>query len=376
VALLKAHLNNSPIRDMVQRISSGARLTDEDALRLFETADLHTLATLADNVRAARFGTQVFYNRNRHIDYSNLCTSSCTFCAFSRLPGKEGSWDWTHEEIVRKAEETCSRGGVTELHIVGGLHPSHPLEWYETMLRLLKQALPKVHLKVFTAVEIRAFSQRFKLSHEEILKRLMAAGLDSMPGGGAEIFHPDVRTKICPNKADAEQWLSVHRTAHWLGLKTNATMLYGHIETYEHRVDHLRRLRELQDETGGFQAFVPLVFHPDHTALDRYATSSGVEDLKTFAVSRLYLDNIPHLKAYWVTLGVKLAQVALAFGVDDLDGTVMEETIHHMAGSNTPQTLTVEDLRRLIEEAGRVPVERDSLYQPLDDDEDEQGGAF
>jgi aminodeoxyfutalosine synthase len=244
------------------------------------------------------------------------------------------------------------------------------------MLRLLKQALPKVHLKAFTAVEIHAFSQRFNLSYEVILKRLMAAGLDSMPGGGAEIFHPEVRTKICPNKADAEQWLSVHRTAHWLGLKTNATMLYGHVETYEHRVDHLRRLRELQDETGGFQAFVPLVFHPEKTALDRYATSSGVEDLKTFAVSRLYLDNIPHLKAYWVTLGVKLAQVALAFGVDDLDGTVMEETIHHMAGSNTPQTLTVEDLQRLIEEVGRVPVERDSLYQPVEDDEDGSGEAF
>jgi aminodeoxyfutalosine synthase len=241
------------------------------------------------------------------------------------------------------------------------------------MLRLLKQALPEVHLKAFTAVEIHAFSQRFGMTHEDVLKRLIAAGLDSMPGGGAEIFHPDVRKRICPNKADANQWLSVHRTAHKLGLKTNATMLYGHVETYAHRVDHLRRLRELQDETGGFQAFVPLVFHPDHTALDQYAKPSGVEDLRTFAISRLYLDNIPHLKAYWVTLGVKLAQVALSFGVDDLDGTVMEETIHHMAGSNTPQTLGVEDLRRLILEVGRTPVERDSLYRPIVSNDEPRG---
>ena len=383
-------------------------MTDADALRLFETSDLHTLASLADGIRAVQHGTKVFYNRNRHIDYSNICTSNCSFCAFSRLPGKtEGAWDWTHEEIVQKALDTCALGGVselhvvggvertqpsavltggthplctpdvkgtgtsqksqgiTELHVVGGLHPSHPLGWYEKMLRLLKQALPGVHLKAFTAVEIHAFSQRFGMTHEDVLKRLIAAGLNSMPGGGAEIFHPDVRKRICPNKADADQWLSVHRIAHKLGLKTNATMLYGHVETYAHRVDHLRRLRELQDETGGFQAFVPLVFHPDHTALDQYAKPSGVEDLRTFAVSRLYLDNIPHLKAYWVTLGVKLAQVALSFGVDDLDGTVMEETIHHMAGSNTPQTLGVEDLRRLILEVGRTPVERDSLYRPI-----------
>jgi aminodeoxyfutalosine synthase len=363
---LKAQREASPIRDIVERIASGQRLTDADALRLFETADLHTLASLADGVRAAKHGNQVFYNRNRHIDYSNICTSNCSFCAFSRLPGKtEGAWDWTHEEIVQKAMDTCALGGVTEIHIVGGLHPSHPMEWYEEMLRLVKKAIPFVHIKAFTAVEIHAFSQRFSMAHEDVLKSLIAAGLDSMPGGGAEIFHPDVRKRTCPNKADADQWLSVHRTAHKLGLKTNATMLYGHVETYTHRVDHLRRLRELQDETDGFQAFVPLVFHPDHTALDSCAKPSGVEDLRTFAISRLYLDNIPHLKAYWVTLGVKLAQVALSFGVDDLDGTVMEETIHHMAGSNTPQTLGVDDLRRLILEVGRIPVERDSLYRPI-----------
>jgi aminodeoxyfutalosine synthase len=372
---MKAFLGASPLMDLYEKVLLGNRLTDEDAIRLFETDDLHTLAAMADMVRARMHGQKVFYNRNRHIDYTNICTSGCAFCAFSRSPGRaDGAWELTHEQIVRKALDACQQGGVTELHIVGGLHPSLPLEWYEGMLRSLREALPEVHLKCFTAVEIHAFSARLGLTVEEVLRRLMAAGLDSLPGGGAEIFHPDVRQRICPHKADAEQWLSVHRTAHRLGLKTNATMLYGHVETYEHRVDHLRRLRDLQDETKGFQAFVPLAFHPDHTAMDRHAKPSGVEDLKTLAVSRLYLDNIPHLKAYWVSLGVKFAQVALAFGVDDLDGTVMEETIHHMAGSTTPQRLTVDELRRLISDVARVPVERDSLYRPQVFHTPSQGG--
>lgn len=366
MAVLTRFLEGSPLRDLYEKAAQGARLSDDDAIRLFQTGDLHTLASMADAARERLHGRRAYYNRNRHIDYSNICTSGCTFCAFSRAPGVvDGAWDLSHDEMVRKALETCSNGGVTELHVVGGVHPTHPLEWYEGMLRRLKEALPGVHLKCFTAVEVHAFSVRFHLPVEEVLRRLMAAGLDSMPGGGAEIFHPEVREKICPNKATADEWLAVHRSAHGLGLRTNATMLYGHRETYAHRVDHLRRLRELQDETHGFQAFVPLAFHPENTALALPASSGGVEDLKTLAVSRLYLDNIPHLKAYWVTLGVKMAQVALSFGVDDLDGTVMEETIHHMAGSTAPQALSGDDLRRLITEAGRTPVERDSLYRPL-----------
>ena len=364
MALLKKQLDASPIRDLYEKAASGARFIDAEALHLFETKDLHTLAVMADLVRERMHGNRVVYNRNRHIDYSNLCDTSCAFCAYSRSPGQEGSWDLTHEQIIQKALE-ASGEGASEIHIVGGLHPTHPFEWYEEMLRALKKAVPGLHLKCFTAVEIHYFSEKFSLTREEVLRRLIVAGLDSMPGGGAEIFHPEVREKICPGKADAAQWLAVHRTAHRLGLKTNATMLYGHVETYAHRVDHLRRLRELQDETGGFQAFVPLVFHPDNTSMDGNVRPSGLEDLKTFAVSRLYLDNIPHLKAYWVTLGLKMAQIALSFGVDDLDGTVMEETIHHMAGSDTPQAVSTEDLCRLIREAGRIPVERDSLYRPF-----------
>ena len=365
MALLKRHLDSSPLRDLHDKALSGARLSDADALRLFETDDLHTLGAMADHVRRRLNGESVYYNINRHIDYSNLCATSCKFCAYSRFPGEEGAWDYSHEQITAKAREARDREGVTELHIVGGLHPDHPLSWYEGMLTALKKSVPQVHLKCFTAVEIQYFSEKFNLSPREVLERLKKAGLDSMPGGGAEIFHPDVRREICPGKPDADQWIAVHRAAHGLGLRTNATMLYGHVETYAHRVDHMRRLRELQDETKGFQTFIPLAFHPDHTAMDRYARPSGIEDLKTLAVGRLYLDNFPHVKAYWVMLGVRLAQLSLDYGVDDLDGTVLEETIYHMAGADTPQALTVADLRRLIEEAGFKPVERDTLYRNL-----------
>jgi aminodeoxyfutalosine synthase len=363
--VLKRHLENSPLRDLYGKVMAGERLTDADALRLFESDDLFTLGAMADHVRTARHGDATYYNINRHIDYTNVCMTTCKFCAFSRFPGEAGAWELSHEQIAQKAREARAKEGITELHIVGGLHPDYPLDWYEGMLRALKAAVPTVHLKCFTAVEIHYFAEKFDLSHAEVLGRLKAAGLDSMPGGGAEIFHPDVRGEICPGKADADQWIAVHRAAHGLGLKTNATMLYGHVETYAHRVDHMRRLRELQDETGGFQTFIPLAFHPDHTAMDRFARPSGVEDLKTLAVGRLYLDNFPHVKAYWVMLGIRLAQLSLAFGVDDLDGTVMEETIYHMAGADTPQALTVAELQRLIREVGRTPVERDTLYKDL-----------
>ncbi len=363
--VLKSRLSVSPIKDLFEKVEAGVRLKEVDALRLFETQDLYILGELANLVRERKNGNRTYYNINRHIDYTNVCETSCKFCAFSRFEGEEGEFSFTHQQMAQKALEAFEKERITELHIVGGLHPKYDLEWYETMLRLLKKTVPTVHLKCFTAVEIHYFSDKFNLPVREILSRLIEAGLDSMPGGGAEIFHPEIREQICPGKADADQWMEVHRAAHGLGLRTNATMLYGHIERHEHRVDHMRRLRELQDETGGFQTFIPLAFHPDHTAMDQFARPSGVEDLKTLAVARAYLDNFDHIKAYWVTLGAKLAQLSLSFGVDDIDGTVIEENIYRMAGSDTPQAMTVLDLQKLIREAGRIPVERDTLYREI-----------
>ena len=363
--VLKRLLAHSPVRDIYEKVEAGVRITDGDASRLYATNDLFTLGAMANLVRERKNGRDTYYNINRHIDYTNVCSTTCKFCAFSRFEGESGAFEFTHQQIAQKAKEAFERERITELHIVGGLHPNYAFEWYEDMLRLLKKTVPAVHLKCFTGVEIHYFSDKYGMTYAETLSRLKAAGLDSMPGGGAEIFHPEVREEICPGKATAEEWLEVHRTAHRLGLRTNATMLYGHVERPEHRVDHMRRLRELQDETGGFQTFIPLAFHPDHTALDRFARPSGMEDLKNLAIGRVYLDNFPHIKAYWIMLGMRLAQLSLSFGVDDMDGTVIEEKIYHMAGADTPEVLTVGELRRLIQEAGRVPVERDTLYKEM-----------
>lgn len=363
--VLKYRLQHSPIKDLYEKVESGTRLTDADALRLFETTDLYVLGSMANLVRERKNGNFTYYNINRHIDYTNVCDTTCKFCAYSRFEGEEGAFEFTHQQILEKAKTAYEKEHITELHIVGGLHPKYELDWYLTMLRMLKKEVPSIHLKCFTAVEIAYFANKFNMSYEEILATLKEAGLDSMPGGGAEIFHPEVREQICPGKADADEWIKVHRAAHKLGLRTNATMLFGHIEKYHHRVDHMRRLRELQDETGGFQTFIPLAFHPDHTAMDQFARPSGMEDLKTLAVGRVYLDNFPHIKAYWITLGARLAQLSLGYGVDDIDGTVIEENIYHMAGSDTPEIMTVQQLRQLIREAGRIPVERDTLYKEL-----------
>ncbi len=363
--VLKYRLQHSPIKDLYEKVESGTRLTDADALRLFETTDLYVLGSMANLVRERKNGNFTYYNINRHIDYTNVCDTTCKFCAYSRFEGEEGAFEFTHQQILEKAKTAYEKEHITELHIVGGLHPKYELDWYLTMLRMLKKEVPSIHLKCFTAVEIAYFANKFNMSYEEILATLKEAGLDSMPGGGAEIFHPEVREQICPGKADADEWIKVHRAAHKLGLRTNATMLFGHIEKYHHRVDHMRRLRELQDETGGFQTFIPLAFHPDHTAMDQFARPSGMEDLKTLAVGRVYLNNFPHIKAYWITLGARLAQLSLGYGVDDIDGTVIEENIYHMAGSDTPEIMTVQQLRQLIRETGRIPVERDTLYKEL-----------
>lgn len=354
----------SDLADVAAKVLAGERLSFEDGVRLYEHPDLLAVGRLADLVRRRLHGDVVLYNVNRHINPTNVCMQECSFCAFGRKAADPLAYEMSHQEVFDRAA-SCVAQGATELHIVAGLHPLFDLAWYEDCFRGLKQRFPQLHLKCMTAVEIAYFAKMERLSHREVLDRLVASGLDSMPGGGAEIFHPDVRRQICDNKCDADEWIEIHRTAHAMGLKSNCTMLYGHIESPEHRVDHVLRLRALQDETGGFQAFIPLAFHPENTALSHLPGPTGLLDLRVTAVSRLLLDNVPHVKAYWIMLGPKTAQVALSFGADDLDGTVVEERIVHMAGATSPEELSVAELKRLIVEAGRVPQERDTLYRPV-----------
>ncbi len=350
---------------IAERIDAGERLGREEGLALFRTPDLLGLGWLANRVRERLHGAKTYYNINRHINYSNICVTRCKFCAFARRPAEtEGQWEYSLEQIFEKAMRDMPPDG-DELHIVGGLHPKLPFEYYTGMLRGLKERLPHVHLKAFTAVEIAHFSRLFKLPVEEVLRRLIAAGLGSMPGGGAEVLTPNSRRLIANGKVDGKGWLEIHRTAHRLGLRTNCTLLYGHVESIEDRVDHMLQLRELQDATGGFQVFIPLAFHPKFSHMPEVPAPSGADGLRTIAVGRLLLDNIASIKAYWVMLGVKTAQVAQHFGSNDLDGTVVEETIYHMAGAETPQMLSVRELERLIRETGRQPVRRDSLYNEL-----------
>jgi aminodeoxyfutalosine synthase len=349
---------------VANKVLDGERLNFDDGVALFRSPDLLGIGYLANHVREKLNGNTTWFNVNRHINPTNVCMQGCTFCAFGTTGNNPLSWEMSHEEVYERARQ-CAEQGATEIHIVAGLHPHYDLAWYEECLRGLKARFPQIHLKCLTAVEIAWFATEEGLTHAEVLERLMAAGLDSMPGGGAEIFHPDVRREICDNKCDTDEWLEIHRTAHGLGLRTNATMLYGHIEGDEHRVDHVLRLRELQDETGGFQTFIPLAFHPENTALAHLPGPSGRLDLRVTAVSRLLLDNFDHVKAYWIMLGPKMAQVALSFGADDVDGTVVEERIVHMAGATSPEELTVAQLRALIEEAGRIPKERDTLYNEV-----------
>jgi aminodeoxyfutalosine synthase len=322
---------------------------------------------LANIVRERINGNFAYYNINTHLNPTNVCVYRCTFCAFrSDLRDPKG-YLMSDEQILARGQEAVE-AGCTEMHIVGGLHHQMKFEWYLNVVRLLHEAYPRLHLKGWTAVEINWFEHLTRRPVREILQALVEAGLGSMPGGGAEIFHPEVRDRICEHKADAGSWLNIHRTAHQLGLRTNCTMLYGHIEEPLHRIDHLVRLRELQDETGGFQTFIPLAFHPANTGLAHLPKPSALLDLRTMAISRLMLDNIPHVKAYWVMLGIGTAQTALSYGADDIDGTVRHELIYHDAGAETPQALSVDDIRRLIVEAGREPVERDTLYHRVERD--------
>ena len=352
------------LADLGAKVVCGERLDFDEGMRLYEHPDLLAVGRMADWVRRRKNGDVVWYNVNRHINPTNVCMQGCAFCAFGIKGNNPDTWEMTHEDVWERAAE-CTAQGATEIHIVSGIHPHYDLEWYEECFRGLKERFPEVHLKTLTAVEVADFADRHGLTFREVLERLRAAGLDSMPGGGAEIFHPEIREQICDNKCGTDAWFEIHRTAHSMGIRTNATMLYGHIEKEEHRVDHVLRLRELQDETGGFQTFIPLAFHPENTALDHLPGPDARTDLRVMAVSRLLLDNFPHMKAYWVMLGLKTAQVALSFGADDLDGTVVEERIVHMAGATTPQALQAETLRAMIEETGRIPKERDTLYNEV-----------
>jgi aminodeoxyfutalosine synthase len=342
------------------KVLSGKRLTRADGIELFKSNDLLALGRMATHVAKKKNGNRVHFVQNMHINPTNICVNRCKFCAFSRSKGEAGAYEMTIGDILDKARR--AEKGVRELHIVSGLHPDLPFEWYLDMLRGLKKEFPKLHLKAFTAVEIDYLSRISGLNLKDTLLQLKEAGLGSLPGGGAEIFNSSVRNTLCAEKISGERWLEVIKVAHKIGLKSNATMLYGHIETYEHRIDHLLKLRELQDKTNGFQAFIPLSFHSQNTEIKKSAYTTGFDDLKTLAVSRLMLDNFDHIKAYWVMLGEKIAQVSLNFGVDDLDGTVVEERITKAAGGTTDGSMTKDDIVYLIKQAGRTPVERDTVY--------------
>ena len=363
------------LADIRDKVHAGTRLTADDGLHLDRHADLFTLGELATLVRERKNGNVTYYNVNQHLNPTNVCVYRCKFCSFRADLKAANAYVMSDEQILARAREATAQG-ATELHIVGGLHHQLPYEWYLGIVRDIHAEFPALHLKAWTAVEWDWFERLTKRPTKELLAEMKAAGLGSLPGGGAEIFHPDVRSQICDYKADADQWLRVHREWHELGGRSNATMLYGHIEQPEHRIDHLVRLRDLQDETGGFQTFIPLAFHPENNTLGAdIPKPSGLMDLKVMAVSRLMLDNFPHVKAYWQMLGVKIAQVAQDYGADDLDGTVVHETIYHAAGSDSPQELTATDLRRMIVEAGRVPVERDTLYNEVVRDTSTAGAA-
>ena len=359
---MNSRLSSLGLSGIAAKLDAGDRLGLEDGVRLFRCPDIHALGWLANRERERRHGGLTYYNFNLRVEATNVCVASCLFCSFARLrPGDPQAYTMSLEQVFDKLRQRSDQA-LTEVHVVNGLHPGLPFEYYLDLLRGMKEIRPGIHLKCFTAVEIAFFAETYAMTDEAVLRALMDAGLDSLPGGGAEIFAPRVRLKISHDKADADRYLSIHRLAHGLGMRSNVTMLYGHIETEEERVDHMLRARALQDETGGFQAFIPLAFHPDNNQMRKLPAPSATDTLRVHAVARLMLDNFAHVKAFWIATGVEIAQISLWYGVDDLDGTVQEERIYHMAGARTPETMTTADIRRLIRAAGRLPVERDTLY--------------
>lgn len=354
------------LRPIAEKVDAGTRISESDALTLYRSNDLNALGILANVVRERKNGNVATYIHNRYINYSNICVLSCQFCAFAARKRDPHAFEFAIEEIVNAVREGLAQG-VTEVHMVGGLHPSLKKEWYLDLLDQLRALDPALHIKSFTAIEIRHLAHRiFKLPLEETLSILREHGLGSITGGGAEIFDAEIRDQICRGKETAEEWLETHRAWHKMGGRSTCTMLYGHIETLEQRVDHLRQLRELQDETRGFTGFVPFAFEPQTTILSHIKPASAFEQLRNLAVSRVFLDNIDHLTAYWVSMGLPLAQVSLSYGVDDLHGTIIEEKIFHMAGATTPQQQTVAALEHAIREAGRLPMQRDSYYRRVE----------
>jgi aminodeoxyfutalosine synthase len=375
-----ARITDPVVRDIAARVERGERLTQADGVAMFESRDLTGIGALADAVNRAKNGDVITFASNQHINPTNICTlrTTCVFCGYARLPKEEGAYRYTLAQVMEEAR-TGNNGMTREFHIVGGLDMQAGLEYYTTMFRALKAELPHVHIKALTAVEIAHIARIEKLSWAEVLTALREAGLDTMPGGGAETFSAAVREEIARKKLGAGDYVGVHRTAHQLGIRTNCTMLYGHVETYADRMEHLQMLRDLQDETGGFLAYIPLAYHPDDNELGKKLNrqgiaTSGVDDLKNLAIGRLFLDNFTHVKSHWIMVSTALSQIALHYGVNDLEGTVVREKIYHAVGAQTQQAMALPDLLRLIRGAGKVPAERDSFYKivrTFDDDAEE-----
>lgn len=361
---MKNYIEKAGLGALLEKVEAGARLSQADGLQLYQSHDILALGYLADMVRNRLNGDKAYFIYNQHINYSNICTNLCKFCAFGKEKGSDLGYEMSVEEVKQKVRGRLDEP-ITEIHMVGGIHPELPFEYYLEVLRGIKEVRPAVHIQAFTCVEIAHLAGLAGKSVADTLEILKDAGLGSIPGGGAEVFSPRIRALTCEKKLSGEDWLEVAKTAHRQGLHTNATMLYGHIETMEERLEHLSALRAAQDETKGFLAFIPLAFHPQNTEMSSLSRTTGIDDLKNIAVARLYLDNFPHIKAYWVMIGPKLAQVALSFGADDMDGTVKEEVITHMAGADTDQAIGSTTLVRLIKEAGRIPIERDTLYNVI-----------
>jgi aminodeoxyfutalosine synthase len=359
------HIKQAGLADIHEKIIASERLSFEDGLKLYQCPDILSIGYLANIVRERLNQDNAYFIYNQHINYSNICTNLCKFCAFGRKGDVELAYEMSIEEVKEKVRARLDEP-IVEIHMVGGIHPDLPFDYYTGLLRGIKEIRPDVHIQAFTCVEIAHLSSLCGKSVEETLGVLCDAGLGSLPGGGAEVFSPRIREKTCKDKLSGDDWLEIAKKAHRFGLRTNATMLYGHIETLEERLEHLDALREAQDDTGGFLAFIPLAFHPQNTAMDTISSTTGMDDLKNIAVARLYLDNFRHIKAYWVMIGPKLAQIALSFGADDMDGTVKEEVITHMAGAETEQAIGSSTLIHLIKEAGRIPIERGTLYDVID----------
>ena len=363
-------LNNSNIdselKEIAEKVKNNIRITDEEGLTLFEKGEIGFLGVLANHIREKKHGHHTYFNRNFHIEPTNICIYSCKFCSYVRKIGQEGAWEFSIEDILKTV--TSYKGtGVTEVHIVGGVHPKRDLHYYGDMMQKIKQIIPEIHIKAFTAVELEFMIKKAGMSLSAGLKKLKEYGLDSIPGGGAEIFHPDIRKELCDEKASSEMWLEIHETAHNVGIPSNATILYGHVEDYSHRIHHMSKLRDLQDKTSGFNTYIPLKYKKENNSLSHIGEVTSIEDLKNFAVSRIYLDNFPHLKAYWPMLGKHLTQLSLAFGVDDIDGTIDDSTkIYSMAGAEDKNPkMSTNDLVFLIKQAKRIPIERDTVYNVI-----------